>query len=343
MTVCAGSRLGPYEILALLGAGGMGEVYRARDTRLGRDVAIKVLPAGFATDPERLGRFEQEARAVAALDHPNILAIHDAGSHEGSPYIVTELLEGESLQARLQTGALPPRKAIEVAVQLCSGLAAAHEKGIIHRDLKPANVFIRKDGHVKIVDFGLAKLVENRLRPEEVAQAPTLTEATGVGVALGTVGYMAPEQVRGLPVDHRADVFALGCVLYEMLSGQRAFKGPTPADTLSAILSKDPPSLSGPGSDIPPALQGIVSQCLEKRPEDRFSSAHDLALALQAASTQSRTADTAPPRAGGDATSRRRPGALAAVAAHGADPVRAAQPGGVAVQGLRRSGGGVPH
>jgi serine/threonine protein kinase/Tfp pilus assembly protein PilF len=298
MTVCTGSRLGPYEILALLGAGGMGEVYRAWDTRLGRDVAIKVLPAGFATDPERLRRFEQEARAVAALDHPNILAIHDVGTHEGSPYIVTELLEGESLQARLKAGALPPLKAIELAVQLCSGLAAVHERGIIHRDLKPANVFIRKDGHAKIVDFGLAKLVEGRLGPEEVAQAPTLTEATGVGVVLGTVGYMAPEQVRGGAIDHRADIFALGCVLYEMLTCEQPFAGATVADSVVAILTRDPRPLSQCHLDLPRGLEAVVLRCLEKRPEERFDTARDIAFALRAFSQPEAAAGATPPRWG---------------------------------------------
>jgi len=277
----AGTRLGPYEIVAPIGAGGMGEVYKARDTRLGRDVAIKVLPAEFASDPERSRRFEQEARVVAALDHPNILAIHDVGTHEGSPYIVTELLEGESLRDRLSSGAMPVRKAVETAVQIAQGLAAAHEKGIVHRDLKPANVFITKDGHVKILDFGLAKLVAPRSAVEP-AQASTVIEATEAGTTLGTVGYMSPEQVRGQTVDHRSDIFSFGCVLYEMLSGRRAFTGDTAADTMTAILTKDPEPLSGTGRQVPPVVQGIVSRCLEKRPEDRFQSARDLAHDLSA-------------------------------------------------------------
>jgi serine/threonine protein kinase/WD40 repeat protein len=310
-----GTRLGPYEIVALLGAGGMGEVYRARDTRLGRDVAIKVLPAEFASDPERLRRFEQEARAVAALDHPNILAIHDVGSAvvslrgpegpeaipaqtSGLPrplrglavtqgagevvhYLVTELLEGESLRERLSGGAMPVRKAVELAVQIAQGLAAAHEKGIIHRDLKPGNVFLTKDGHVKILDFGIAKLVAPK-SAAELAREPTVVEATEAGTVLGTVGYMAPEQLRGLSADQRSDIFSFGCVLYEMLSGQRAFAGLTAADTLSAILSRDPPSLAASGREVPVALAGIVTRCLEKRPEDRFGSARDLGFALQA-------------------------------------------------------------
>jgi serine/threonine protein kinase/Flp pilus assembly protein TadD len=278
-----GTWLGPYEVVALLGAGGMGEVYRARDTRLGRDVAVKVLTAQFACDPERLRRFEQEARAVAALSHPNILGVYDVGSHEGSPFIVSELLEGETLRDRLRSGGLPVRKAVETAVQIAQGLAAAQEKGIVHRDLKPANVFVTRDGQVKILDFGLAKLVAPK-SAEELARETTLVEATEAGTVLGTVGYMSPEQIRGLTADHRSDVFSFGCVLYEMLSGKRAFTGATSADTLAAILHEDPPPLAAPGREIPPALQGIVRRCLEKRLEDRFSSAHDLALALQAVS-----------------------------------------------------------
>ena len=308
-----GSRLGPYEVTAPLGAGGMGEVYRARDERLGRDVAIKVLPAEFASDPDRLKRFEQEARAVAALNHPNILAIHDVGSvaiperdvGEGlepsrsgaSPappragaasggqrtvdYLVTELLEGETLRKRLKDGPLPARKAVELAAQVCSGLAAAHEKGIVHRDLKPENLFVTSDGHVKILDFGLAKVATPR-RADGPGQAATVVEATAAGTTLGTVGYMAPEQLRGQSVDHRADIFSLGCVLYEMLSGKKPFAGETAADVIVAVLGKDPAPLSGVSAGVPAALQGILRRCLEKRPEERFSSAHDLALALNA-------------------------------------------------------------
>jgi len=279
-----GSRLGPYEIVAPIGAGGMGEVWRARDERLGRDVAIKVLPAELARDPERVKRFEKEARATGTLNHPNILSIYDIGTHEGSPYLVEELLEGQTLREALRSGPLPVRRAVEVAVQVARGLAAAHGKGIIHRDLKPENLFLTADGQVKILDFGLAKLAEARLAGEVEREAETLVRSTELGAVLGTVGYMSPEQVRGLLCDHRADIFALGCVLYEMVSGRRAFTGPTPADTMSAILSKEPQPLAATGADIPPGLQGIVSRCLEKRPEDRFSSAHDLALALETAS-----------------------------------------------------------
>jgi WD40 repeat protein len=275
-----GSRVAHFEVLSLLGAGGMGEVYRARDTRLGRDVAIKVLPGEFAADPERLRRFEQEARAVAALDHPNILAIHDVGTHEGAPFLVSELLEGETLRDRLKGGGLTIRKAVETAVQIAQGLAAAHEKGIIHRDLKPANVFVTTNGHVKILDFGIAKLT----RPDPGPQGTTLTPepSTETGGVLGTVGYMSPEQVRGQPTDHRTDIFSFGCVLYEMLSGRSPFRKDTTAETMTAILHDDPPALASIGREIPPALEGIVTRCLEKRPEDRFSSVRDLGFALQA-------------------------------------------------------------
>jgi hypothetical protein len=275
-----GSSVGPYRIVAPLGAGGMGEVYRARDDRLGRDVAIKMLPKEFAVDPDRLRRFEQEARTTAALNHPNILAIHDVGSHEGQPYLVEELLQGESLRERLRGGASPVGKVVDLGVQIASGLAAAHEKGIVHRDLKPENVFVTKDGHVKILDFGLAKLRESKPLEARITEVATEQARTVSGAVLGTVGYMAPEQVRGQAADHRADIFALGCVLYEMLSGQRAFKGETAADTMSAILSKDTPALSCPGREIPPVLQSIVGRCLEKNPEDRFQSARDLAFDL---------------------------------------------------------------
>ena len=280
MSLEMGSRLGPYEILGLIGAGGMGEVYRARDTRLGRDVAIKVLPAQFASDPDRLRRFEQEARAVAALDHPNILAIHDVGTHEAAPFIVTELLEGETLRDRLKAGGLTVSKAVEAAVQIAQGLAAAHEKGIVHRDLKPGNVFITKDRHVKILDFGIAKLVAPRSLAEP-AQGTTVVEATEAGTTLGTVGYMAPEQVRGQSVDHRTDIFSFGCVLYEMLSGWSPFRRDTAADTMSAMLHEDPLPLAGTDRNISPTIEGIVTRCLEKRPEERFQSARDLSFALQ--------------------------------------------------------------
>ena len=273
-----GKTLGHYKIISQLGKGGMGEVYRARDERIGRDVAIKIIPAEYADDMGRLRRFEQEARAAGQLNHPNVLTVHHVGTHEGVPYIVTELLQGENLHERLHAGGLGIRKAIDIAVQIALGLTAAHEKGIIHRDLKPANVFVTKDGPVKILDFGLAKLAAPK-SAQGLDETVTMTAGTKAGSLLGTLGYSSPEQLRGQPVDHRTDIFSLGCVLYEMLSGRRAFKGPTVADTVTEILSKDPAPLSERA--IPAALQSIVSRCLEKRPENRFSTAQDVARALQ--------------------------------------------------------------
>jgi eukaryotic-like serine/threonine-protein kinase len=277
-----GTHLGPYEVLAPLGSGGMGEVYRARDERLGREVAVKVLPTESSTDPDRLRRFEQEAKAAGALNHPNLLAVFDTGQHEGNPYVVFELLDGVTLRQRLGGGPLPSRKAVDYAVQIAHGLAAAHEKGIVHRDLKPENLFVTRDGRVKILDFGLAKL-----RPALDAHAPreegtTLSTATGAGVVLGTVGYMSPEQVRGEPADHRSDIFSFGSVFYEMLSGRRPFSGETSPELMTAILKQDPPELARSG--IPAGLAGVVSRCLEKRPEERFQSARDVAFALEALS-----------------------------------------------------------
>ncbi len=282
MTLATATRLGPYEILGPLGAGGMGEVYRARDTRLGREVAIKVLPETVARDPERLARFEREARTVAALSHENLLAIHDFGATpEGAPYAVTELLEGETLRARLREGTPAARRAIEIGVQIARGLAAAHDKGIVHRDLKPENVWLCADGRVKILDFGLARAA-TAAAPSDSSVAPTATVATAAGLVVGTVGYMSPEQVRGTSVDARSDLFSFGAVLYEMLSGRRAFAGDTPADTMSAILREEPPELSRGGTDLPAGIERIVARCLEKQPAARFQSAHDLAFALEA-------------------------------------------------------------
>ncbi len=293
MGLTPGSRIASYDIVALLGAGGMGEVYRARDSRLGRDVAIKVLPADFAGDPERLGRFEQEARAAAALNHPNILAVYDVGQQPSTgagpaaPYIVTELLEGGTLREGMAGGPLPVRKAIEYAVQIARGLAAAHDRGIVHRDLKPENVFITADQRVKILDFGLAKLTQLEPALAGASAIATTPPQTLPGLVLGTVGYMAPEQVRGLPADHRSDIFALGTLLYEMLSGMRAFTGATPMDAMTAILKEDPPELPIAERHIPPALGRIVMRCLEKSPAARFKSADDLAFALEGLTTHS--------------------------------------------------------
>ncbi len=276
MALAAGTKLGQYEILSPLGAGSMGEVYRARDARLGREVAIKVLPELVSLDPDRLQRFEVEARAAAALNHPNILAVYQMGNYAGVPYLVTELLEGRTLTETLRRGPLPLRKAIDFGIQIARGLAAAHEKGIVHRDLKPDNLFVTKDGRVKILDFGLAKLIQPK---ESVANvAPTLTLP---GVAMGTIGYMAPEQVRGLATDQRADIFAFGAILCEMVMGKPTFQRNTSADTMSAILNEEPPRISELAPETPVGLQRVVHRCLEKNAEERFQSASDLAFALQ--------------------------------------------------------------
>jgi eukaryotic-like serine/threonine-protein kinase len=284
----AGTKLGPYEIQSLIGAGGMGEVYRAHDSRLDRTVAIKVLPASFSADRERLQRFAQEARAAAALNHPNIVSVFDIGEERGSPYVVAELLEGETLRERLRNGPLPVRRVIDYSIQVTRGLAVAHEKGIVHRDLKPENLFLTNDGRVKILDFGLAKLT----RPEASTgsgDAPTVQVATETGLVMGTAGYMSPEQVRGKPADARSDIFSFGAILYEMISGKRAFHGETPADTMSAILKEEVPELSETARNVPPGLDRIVRHCLEKHPSQRFQSAGDLAFDLEALSAVSST------------------------------------------------------
>jgi len=264
----------------------MGEVYRARDPRLARDGAIKVLPASISEDPDRLRRFEQEARAAGMLNHPNITAVYDFGFHDGAPYVVQELLEGETLRTALAGGKLPQRRAVENAIEIARGLAAAHDKGIVHRDLKPENVFVTSDGRVKILDFGLAKLTQSEA-DGGATNVPTMTRGTEPGVVLGTLGYMSPEQVRGKPADQRSDIFALGAMLYEMLSGKRAFHGDSAADTMSAILKEDPPDLSVTGQAIAPGLDRILRHCLEKNPERRLRSAHDLAFELESFSTTS--------------------------------------------------------
>ena len=286
MSLTAGMHLGSYEILSPIDAGGMGEVYRARDVRLDREVAVKVLP-GDAPGADRVKRFEREARAAGALNHPNVVTVHDVGTHEGAPYLVTELLSGKTLRERLQEGRLPLRKAVEIGVQLARGLSAAHDKGIVHRDLKPANVFLTQDGRAKILDFGLAHVIEplgidldrdTRAEPERL---------TGSGVLLGTIAYMSPEQARQQDADARSDVFALGTVLYEMLGGCRPFVGVTPADTLAAILHADPAPIEAGERGLPPSLDRIVRRCLEKEPAERFQSARDVGFALEALSDPS--------------------------------------------------------
>jgi len=307
VTLAPGQRLGSYEIVALLGAGGMGEVWRARDAKLDRDVAVKVLPERVASDPAALARFEREARAVAALSHPGILAIHDFGQEDGTAYAVMELLEGETLRQRLQAGPLPPRKAAEYGAQIARALAAAHERGIVHRDLKPDNVFLTRDG-VKVLDFGLAHQTERTAGPDD-ADSPTLSRHTDPGTVMGTAGYMSPEQVRGQVVDHRSDVFSFGCLLYEMAAGQRAFQKETAAETMTAVLNEDPPDLPAAVTQASPGLARIVRHCLEKDPGERFQSARDLAFDLASLADSGTGAAQARP---GDAVRRRSRAALAA-------------------------------
>ena len=281
MALSPGSRLGPYEILAPLGAGGMGEVYRARDEKLDREVAVKVLPDSTARDSDALARFEREARAVAALSHPNILSIFDFGRVEGVSFAVTELLEGETLREKIAAGALPPRRAADYATQIAAGLAAAHSKGVIHRDLKPENLFVTKDGHIKILDFGLASRETPAM--SEASDARTAAGLTEPGAVLGTVGYMSPEQARGKTADHRSDIFSFGAVLYEMLSGERPFRGETSAERLTAILRDDPLELPDVARDAP-GLERVALRCLEKEPDQRFQNARDVVFALEAVS-----------------------------------------------------------
>ena len=278
MHFAPGTRLGPYEIVAPLGAGGMGEVHRAVDTRLGREIAIKVLPDRVSNDPDRLARFAREARAVAMLSHPHIMAIFEFGEHGGVACVAMELLEGESLRARLAAGPLPVRKAVDFALQIAAGLAAAHDKGIVHRDLKPENLFITNDEQVKILDFGLARIEQAELAG---TVGPTLTRRTEPGHVVGTPAYMSPEQVRGQATDHRSDLFSLGVVMFEMLGGRQPFKNDSAVETMSAILRDEPPHLAGLNPAVPPALEPIVRRCLEKRPVERFQSARDLAFALR--------------------------------------------------------------
>ena len=279
MTIDTGSRLGPYEITGRLGAGGMGEVFRARDTRIGRAVAVKVLPASLVSNTDRLQRFETESRAAGSLNHPNLVTIYDVGTEGGTPYIVMEIAEGETLREKLRDGRLSPRTTIDYASQIAAGLAAAHEKGIVHRDLKPENIFVTSDDRVKILDFGLAKLTQAAGDSNDT-DAHTMARNTDPGTVLGTVGYMSPEQVRGQNVDHRSDIFSFGSILFEMLTGKRPFAGDSSADTMSAILREDPPEISAT-SGITPALDRIVRHCLEKNPAARFQSARDLAFDLQ--------------------------------------------------------------
>jgi WD40 repeat protein len=281
MPLQPGARLGPYEDVALLGAGGMGEVYKARDTRLGRDVAVKVLPEIFAADPDRLERFEREARAVAALSHPGILAIHDFGQDGSRAYAVMELLEGSTLRGRLDAGPLPPRRVIDIGAQVVRALGAAHEKGIVHRDVKPENIFVTTDGRVKVLDFGLARLLPAPLASSSAGATATRVQTTD-GVVLGTVGYMSPEQVRGTQADHRSDIFSFGVVFYEMLTGRRPFGGDSAVETMNAILKEDPPPLTIGDAALAPSLRRIAEHCLEKEPAERFQSARDLAFNLEA-------------------------------------------------------------
>ncbi len=295
VSLAGGSKLGPYEILAPIGAGGMGEVYRAKDPRLSREVAIKVLPASFSADADRLRRFEQEAKAAGILNHPNITAVYDIGEADGAPYVVQELLEGETLRLALASGKLPQRKVLDYALQIAHGLSAAHDKGIVHRDLKPENLFVTNEGRVKILDFGLAKLTQTGEGSGPQTNLPTAA-GTEPGVVMGTLGYMSPEQIKGKPADARSDIFAFGAIFYEMLSGKRAFHADSAGETMAAILKEEPPDLSVTNQSISPGIERIVRHCLEKTPEQRFHSAHDLAFDIEALSSASGHIAAAPGR-----------------------------------------------
>jgi eukaryotic-like serine/threonine-protein kinase len=308
MILNAGTHLGPYEIVSPLGAGGMGEVYHARDTRLNRSVAIKILPQNLSADPDRLRRFESEAKVLSTLSHPNLLGIFDVGAQNGLHFLVAELLEGETLRQKLNEGKLPTRKAAAYAIQIAHGLAAAHEKGIVHRDLKPENIFITNDGRVKILDFGLAKQdpnssasgthVKSAADATVTAVTPTPSAVTEPGAVMGTAGYMSPEQVRGRPVDARSDIFSFGSILYEMITGQRAFQADSAVETMSAILKEDPPEIPAADLSASSSMEKLVRRCLEKNPEERFQSARDLGFALEALSGSSKTSASAPVSAG---------------------------------------------
>src|SRR3989475_3472747 len=302
MALKPGTILGQYEIRSPLGAGGMGEVYRARDARLDRDVAVKVLPESLTSNPDRLRRFEQEARAAAALNHPNILAVYQMGTQDGVSFLVSELLEGETLRERLKRGPVPFGKTIDYAVQIAHGLAAPHEKGIVHRDLKPENVFLTNHGRVKILDVGIAEITEGK---DSSGSEPTLAQGTVAGTVMGTVGYMSPEQVRAKNVDHRSDIFTFGTILYELVTGKQTFHKPTSAETMTAILNEEPASISQLAPTTPPGLLRVINRCLEKNPDQRFQSASDLAFALEALSDSGIGPGTSPHAAPGERPSRR--------------------------------------
>jgi serine/threonine protein kinase len=288
MTLAAGEQIGPYEILSPLARGGMGEIYRARDTRLRREVALKMLPDAAAHDQDSLHRFDRETRAVAALNHPNILAIHDTGSHRDVPYAVTELLEGETLADRLRSGPLNPERAVEIAAQIADGLAAAHARGIIHRDIKPENIFLTNDGRAKILDFGIAR-IEQPARAAGMADTIGGRRGSSSQFLVGTAGFMSPEQVRGKSIDSRTDIFSLGATFFEMLTGQRAFSGTSPVETLGAVLRTDPKK-HPEAQKLPAELHRFVFRCLEKDPVDRYQSARDLVFDLRAYQAEQRSA-----------------------------------------------------